>query len=158
MGWEMVLSLSLRKQKENPWGLSHPALTAAVHSAEGTGPPSTPTTHRVGLCPSLHGLTQVSADLVQIPLGPLLGPLLLSPSMCSSCTGIQSQLDTALPTALSSLRAIRINDFQAQSTSLWASGDCEGEGPTSRPLLPALPGPTGGRVCVLSQGVFKSRA
>lgn len=89
--------------------------------------------------------------------GTTFGTVAPFPCMCSSCTEIQSQLDTVLPIALSSLRAIRINDFQAQSTSLWASGDCEGEGPTSRPLLPALPGPIGGRACVLSQGVFKCR-
>lgn len=156
----MLLSLSLRKQRENPWGLSRPALTAAVHSAEGTGSPLRASFHphhpQSGFVPftPLHGLTQVSLqiwsryhhwDTCSLPLSPAFVPAVLVP---------QSQLDTALPTALSSLRAIMINDFQPQSTFLWGSGDCEG--PTSRLLLPASPGQMVAAL-VLSQGAFKSR-
>lgn len=109
----------------------------------------------------LHGLTQVSLqiwpryhwdhfwDSSSFPLSPACVPAILV---------TQFQLDTALPTALSSLRAIRIDDFQAPCMSLWGSDDSEGEGPTGKQLFPALPGPTGGRAWVLSQGMFKSRA
>lgn len=82
------------------------------------GTTSTPTIYRVGLCPSLlfmdsHRSLQIWSryhwdhfwDSFSFPLTPACVPaMLVTPS----------QLDTALPTALSSLREMRIDDFQAQ--------------------------------------------
>lgn len=163
----MVSSLSLRKQRENPWGLPRPALAAAVHSAEGTRSTLRASFHphhpQSGFVPltALHGLTQVSLQTgsryhwdhfwasCSLPLSPVCVPAMLV---------TQSQLDTALPTALSSLRATIIYDFSASkhvSPRKWWLWRWRSQKQSTPPYLAR---PKGGRAGVLSQGVVKPRA